>query len=602
MIQKSSSSKRFQGNAFLLITLIFFVSASIKNCEAQPPTVSGYQLNWFDNFNGVFLNQGLWSPQFNLNPTNNSLHAYLPENVSVADGNMVILSEDQPFGSFAYRSGQVISTMAHRFGRFEVRGKLPTTQGMWPAIWLLPDAPWPSQGEIDIMENRGNEPFLTSSAFHWGTNPPFFHDFVYNEFQISANDQQVNFHDSFHVYAAEWDPEQIRFYVDGVHHYTVRNTSVGNFLTNAQTSPMRLIINTAIGGNFLPNPNASTQWPQRFEVDYVYVYDRVGDPVLELENTDFEMNNGSISNWRVFGNSGSNVSANNSNAQSGSSSLKVFGQFSSNPNFSGIEQGISVQAGDLLRIKASSLVDSSDSIAGTGNRAVLKLDFYNELYGAFGSANYISSQEITLADGGTVQNTWVDREFLAIAPSGAVEARAAIVFVQNDNDVGGVFVDDIEFENMSESEDVLADSVNVVNGSQSLGNLSDLESSDGVYVRVAAAPANDNQTPIQISLEADTMFLEPSSITFQLEHSANTPNLEIEIMAFNFQTSDFELLDNGSVELQDNAVTASVTENADRFVNATGRMIFLLSYKATGSTLFFPWSANLDQVQWTVQR
>ncbi len=67
---------------------------------------------------------------------------------------------------------------------------------------------------------------------------------------LSKAASSVNYHDSFHVYAAEWDPEQIRFYVDGVHYYTVRNSTVGNFLTSSQTNPMRLIINTAIGGDF----------------------------------------------------------------------------------------------------------------------------------------------------------------------------------------------------------------------------------------------------------------------------------------------------------------------------------------------------------------
>ncbi len=163
--------------------LIIPVLAFVAHLDAQPPAVSGYQINWLDEFDGKSVDLAKWTPVFSTNPTNNSLHAYLPGNVMVDDGKLIIQSTNQPFGQFAYRSGQVISTALHRYGRFEIRAKLPTSQGMWPAIWLLPDQPplWPSQGEIDIMENRGNQPFLTSSAFHWGTNPPYNHNFVYAE-------------------------------------------------------------------------------------------------------------------------------------------------------------------------------------------------------------------------------------------------------------------------------------------------------------------------------------------------------------------------------------------------------------------------------------
>ena len=368
----------------LFCCVFFFAHTSVAQ---QPPEVSGFEINWYDEFDGSEVDETKWTKVFSTSPTNSSLHVYLPENVFAGGGNMIILSSDTPFGQFAYRSGQVISKTEHRYGRFEARANLPTSQGMWPAIWLLPDQPplWPSLGEIDIMENRGNEPFLTSSAFHYGTNPPFVHNFVYDENTMIKNGSPVNFHDSFHTYTVEWDPEQIRYYVDGVHYYTVRNSMVGNFLTDpaGQTNPMRLVINNAIGGNFLPNPDATTQWPQFMEVDYVYVYDRVGDPTLELENGNFDLNNGSLANWSLFGANGLNVSSDNDHANSGDSSLKLFGQFNGNLNFSGVEQGISVQPGDTIRLKASGLTPAGDSISGSGNRVNIKFDFYNTQYGAF---------------------------------------------------------------------------------------------------------------------------------------------------------------------------------------------------------------------------
>ena len=584
-----------------LLSLTFLTNLG----EAQPPQVSGYQINWFDEFDGNSLDTSKWTPIFSTSPTNNSLHAYLPSNVVVSGGNLVILSTDNPFGQFAYQSGQVISTATQRYGRFEVRGKLPTSTGMWPAIWLLPDSPphWPSQGEIDIMENRGNQPNLTSSAFHWGTNPPFFHDFVYNEFEMQKNGSPVNFHDSFHTYATEWDPEQIRFYVDGVHYHTVRNSGVDNFLTNGQTNPMRLIINTAVGGNFLQNPNATTQWPQFFDVDYAYVYDRVGDPELMVENGDFEINNGSLSNWTVFGSNGANVSSSNQHAQSGSSALKLFGQFSNGSNFSGIEQGMTVAAGDTLRLTASSFVDSGDSISGSGNSAVLKIDYYNDIYGAFGSSEYISSQEIVLADAATPNNQWIERELTSTVPDGAVEARAAVVFHQVGFAGGAVFVDDVALVNLSAPQTLAANNVSVTNGNET-GSLSDMASSDDVdYSILAGKAANVGQAAVQLTVDTNLSTASPTSIQFALEGSSNTPNVETKIEVFNFDSGQFEELEAAAAGLSDSVVEANLNGNLQAYVNdSDNQVVYRLSYSPTGPTLFFPWRIDIDQVSWAVKQ
>ena len=130
-------------------------------------------------------------------------------------GNLVITSENIPSRGLPYRSGQVISTLERQYGRWEVRAQLPTSTGMWPAIWLLPRTniyPWPSQGEIDIMENRGDQPNLTSSAFHYGTNPPFVHTSEFSEQHSATAGQLENYHDSFHTYAVEWDSSKLRFF------------------------------------------------------------------------------------------------------------------------------------------------------------------------------------------------------------------------------------------------------------------------------------------------------------------------------------------------------------------------------------------------------
>lgn len=437
----------------LLVRLIAAVICSasvtfIGTANAQPPVRSGYDVAWFDEFDGTSLNTSLWTAGNDSSPTNNSQHDYQPSQVSVGGGNLTILAEDIPSRGQQYRSGLIRSNALQKHGRWDIRAKLPTSTGMWPAIWLLADAPWPSQGEIDIMENRGTQPNLTSSAFHYGTNgggQPFQHNFVYRE-QTSVHDSTPqNYHNDFHTYSVEWDPDQVRFYVDDVHHWTVRDDDVGGFLTN-NVGEMRLIINNAIGGSFLDNPDSSTIWPQEFEVDYVHAYTKsASGTTLTFENGDFETNGGSLAHWTKFGDSIDNVSSGNEQIADGAEALKLYGQFNGETNYSGISQGISVSAGDELRAFAEAFVASGDSIAGSNNNAQLKIDYFNKQHGLFGSSEYISSDLVTLANGSSANNQWLSQELISVAPEGAVEARVAIVFTQQENAGGAVFVDNIQF-------------------------------------------------------------------------------------------------------------------------------------------------------------
>ena len=434
----------------LTATVCFSILGTV---DAQPPSRSGYDVAWFDDFNGNSLDSNRWRVSNTNNTTNNSLQDYRPSQVSVGQGLMTILSEDTPSRGLPYLSGLIETRNLQKYGRFDIRAKLPTSKGMWPAIWLLSDvavAPWPSEGEIDIMENRGTQPNLTSTAFHYGTNgngEPFRHFFRYDE-QTSVHDgTEQNYHDEFHTYSVEWDPDQIRFYVDDVHHWTVRDDDVDGFLTE-RVGEMSLIINTAIGGDFLENPVAGeTVWPQRFDVDYVHAYTLSSeDRVLTFGNGGFEDNGGSLANWTKFGDAPfSNISSGNERISEGVEALKLFGQFNGNTNYSGIEQGITVEAGDELRAIAEAFVASSDSIAGTGNSAQLKIDYYRKQYGLFGSADYIGSDSVSLASSLTANNQWSTQELVSTVPLGAVEARLAIVFVQRENAGGAVFVDNVEF-------------------------------------------------------------------------------------------------------------------------------------------------------------
>jgi beta-glucanase (GH16 family) len=416
--------------------------------------VPGYTQIWNDEFDGDALDQSKWTAETVQNPHNNERQAYLPEQVTVSGGNMVITSTNQPWGNKQYRSGRVHSDWTRQYGRWEVRADLPTSRGMWPAIWLLPDTTqynWPTQGEIDIMENRGNQPRLTSSAYHYGTTNPYNHQYVFGEQTMARFGQPVDFHSGFHTYAVDWDATKIRFFVDDVHHYTVYDADVGVFISK-QTAPMQMTLNTAVGGDFLGahQPDATTVWPQQFLIDYVRVYER-NDAPLRLRNGGFDANEGSLAGWTVFGSrlNTNNVSVHNEALESGVASLKLFGQSTASTNYSGVSQGITVTGGDEVRATVDAFIRSQDSISGTGNTVQLKIEFYNDFGGKYGTPSMLGEFSETIADGSTPNNLWRPHELTAIAPAGAVEARVALVFIQPSRESGAVHFDNVTFRNLS---------------------------------------------------------------------------------------------------------------------------------------------------------
>ena len=159
------------------------------------------------------------------------------------------------------------------YGRFEVRAKLPTGKGLWPAIWMMPTdseyGSWAASGEIDIMELLGHEPYMVHGTLHYGGEWPYnSHSGDY----FLLKDGQV-FPDDFHTFGLEWEPREFRWYVDGELYQTQNDwhTDGGNYPAPFDKR-FYIILNVAVGGNWPGNPNTLTQFPQAMLVDYVRVY------------------------------------------------------------------------------------------------------------------------------------------------------------------------------------------------------------------------------------------------------------------------------------------------------------------------------------------
>jgi beta-glucanase (GH16 family) len=239
--------------------------ASLACAEEKPitPESRGYRLTWADEFNGTTLDAAKWhtdyAPKVHPLGTNNERQAYAPENVLVQDGHLILRAERRETKKMPYTSGMVSShdKFSQQYGWFEARIQVPKGRGLWPAWWLLPDSrKWPP--EIDIMEHKGRLPnrvFLT------------LHEPLPNTWHPKSTGKEwdgPDFTAGFHTFAVEWQPDVLRWFVDGLERHT--------FAKPTPAQPFYLILNLAVGGHFDGDPDATTPFPSEMRVDWVRVW------------------------------------------------------------------------------------------------------------------------------------------------------------------------------------------------------------------------------------------------------------------------------------------------------------------------------------------
>jgi beta-glucanase (GH16 family) len=254
----------------------------------QPPPATGFTLVWSDEFNGEdgsSPDASKWTYDKGVGGNgwgNNELETYTSrtQNAQIKGGNLVITALKETYADPSdgvtrnYTSARLKTQglFSQAYGRFEARIKIPAGQGMWPAFWMLGNnigaVGWPKCGEIDIMENIGKEPGTVHGSLHGPSTTGPTND----ETAHFSRRAGQNFADDFHLYAVEWEPGTIRFYVDTNLYATFNQAQWPANGTWAFDHPFFILLNVAVGGDWPGSPDNTTIFPQQMLVDYVRVY------------------------------------------------------------------------------------------------------------------------------------------------------------------------------------------------------------------------------------------------------------------------------------------------------------------------------------------
>lgn len=288
--------------------------SSVKK-KTLPPSAahSGWSLVWSDDFDGDHIDPTKWDYQIGNGFFDYRTHTWVPgwgneelqyytdspANAFVKDSILTLRARPESLHGCGYTSAR-LSTLkrdgttlfSQTYGRFEVSAQVPWGKGLWPALWMLPVdnayGGWAASGEIDLMEIHGEKPHEVLNSIHYGS--PFPKRSLQTHVHPLPDGSSVS---DWHVYSVEWEPGEIRFYVDGVHTSTKSFWWSCSKLENGQgvepgsvsdlnpwpapfDQPFYLLMNVAVGGNFPGHPNPQTQFPAELRVDYVRVYKKVG--------------------------------------------------------------------------------------------------------------------------------------------------------------------------------------------------------------------------------------------------------------------------------------------------------------------------------------
>jgi beta-glucanase (GH16 family) len=230
---------------FSLIVILFTNFSAHKKAD--------WKLIWGDEFNYTGLPDSTkWNYDIGGDGWgNNELEYYTskrPENARVENGNLIIEMRKEKWEDKKYTSARLLTKgkADWKYGKIEVRAKLPEGLGTWPAIWMLGSKTpfvWPDDGEIDIMEHVGFDPGVIHGSIHC---KKYYHIIGTQKTAVTTVKDCM---DNFHVYGLEWSADSITIYVDNNRYFSFANEHLG-YEKWPFDQPMHLLLNVAFGGNW----------------------------------------------------------------------------------------------------------------------------------------------------------------------------------------------------------------------------------------------------------------------------------------------------------------------------------------------------------------
>lgn len=230
------------------------------------------KLVWEEHFDEKSLNEKTWNIELgdgcpNCGWGNNERQLYTADNHKIEKSCLVITAKKEADNKYTSTRITTKGKKEFQYGRFEARAKLPVGQGIWPAFWMLgsniDQVGWPMCGEIDILEYVGKEPNMVFTSLHTQDS----HGNTINTKKTKIE----SIEEGFHLYAIEWTPDKIEFFVDAKLVYTFQ-PELKTQAVWPYNQPFYFIINMAIGGNFGGPEVDDAIFPQKFYIDYIKVY------------------------------------------------------------------------------------------------------------------------------------------------------------------------------------------------------------------------------------------------------------------------------------------------------------------------------------------
>ncbi len=295
-------------STLLSIALLSAVPTLISAQVTDMPT--GYKMVWSDEFNGTQLDEKAWNIEVNGDGGGNQeLQFYRRDNVSVADGNLVLTARRENYSNRSFTSGRINSRQkaAFKHGIIQARIKMPkTSNGLWPAYWMMGNdysqVGWPRCGEIDIVEMghfngiaNGTQDSYFAGTLHFGKSASNEdHQMISQDYTAPDSNKVAN--GDYHIITVEWDNNNLYMYYDLKGFSAAQKRQARYFSTNISAStdvnspgtyfqkPFFLIFNLAVGGSFtnIYSPAGITALPNagdeaKMYVDWVRVYQSESD-------------------------------------------------------------------------------------------------------------------------------------------------------------------------------------------------------------------------------------------------------------------------------------------------------------------------------------